>query len=73
MAGIAFRTCKENALRFIRGHDQTGCPSARHRARSELLFLDEPTAGLDPDSSEGFVDLIRSYIQSCIDRGHGRP
>jgi phospholipid/cholesterol/gamma-HCH transport system ATP-binding protein len=26
----------------------------------ELLFLDEPTAGLDPDLSEGFVDLIRS-------------
>ncbi|MCC6915886.1 ABC transporter ATP-binding protein [Nitrosomonas sp.] len=26
----------------------------------ELLFLDEPTAGLDPVLSEGFVDLIRS-------------
>ncbi len=26
----------------------------------ELLFLDEPTAGLDPDASESFVDLIRS-------------
>ena len=25
----------------------------------ELLFLDEPTAGLDPDRSEGFVDLIQ--------------
>ena len=26
----------------------------------ELLFLDEPTAGLDPDRSDSFVDLIRS-------------
>lgn len=26
----------------------------------ELLLLDEPTAGLDPDRSAGFVDLIRS-------------
>lgn len=26
----------------------------------ELLFLDEPTAGLDPVLSEGFVDLVRS-------------
>lgn len=26
----------------------------------ELLFLDEPTAGLDPDRSDSFVELIRS-------------
>jgi phospholipid/cholesterol/gamma-HCH transport system ATP-binding protein len=26
----------------------------------ELLFLDEPTAGLDPDRSENFVELIRT-------------
>jgi len=26
----------------------------------KLLFLDEPTAGLDPDLSESFVSLIKS-------------
>jgi phospholipid/cholesterol/gamma-HCH transport system ATP-binding protein len=29
----------------------------------ELLFLDEPTAGLDPSLSESFVDLIRALHQ----------
>ena len=29
----------------------------------ELLLLDEPTAGLDPDRSESFVRLIRSLHQ----------
>jgi phospholipid/cholesterol/gamma-HCH transport system ATP-binding protein len=33
----------------------------------ELLFLDEPTAGLDPDRSEAFVDSIRSlHRELCL-------
>jgi phospholipid/cholesterol/gamma-HCH transport system ATP-binding protein len=30
----------------------------------ELLFLDEPTAGLDPSLSDSFVDLIRALYQA---------
>ena len=30
----------------------------------ELLLLDEPTAGLDPDRSQGFVRLVRSLRES---------
>ncbi len=30
----------------------------------ELLFLDEPTAGLDPNLSDSFVDLIRTLHQA---------
>ena len=33
----------------------------------ELLFLDEPTAGLDPDRSESFVHLLRSlHRELCL-------
>jgi phospholipid/cholesterol/gamma-HCH transport system ATP-binding protein len=33
----------------------------------ELLFLDEPTAGLDPDRSESFVQLIRGlHRELCL-------
>ena len=33
----------------------------------ELLFLDEPTAGLDPDRSESFVQLVRGlHRELCL-------
>jgi phospholipid/cholesterol/gamma-HCH transport system ATP-binding protein len=33
----------------------------------ELLFLDEPTAGLDPDRSESFVQLVRAlHAELCL-------
>ena len=33
----------------------------------ELLFLDEPTAGLDPDRSESFVQLVRElHRELCL-------
>ena len=33
----------------------------------ELLFLDEPTAGLDPDRSESFVTLIKELHRNGIE------
>jgi len=31
----------------------------------EFLVLDEPTAGLDPDLSRGFVKLIKTLSHEC--------
>jgi hypothetical protein len=41
-----------------------------------LLLLDEPTAGLDPEASDGFVDLLRSAAPrpgADGGDGHARP
>lgn len=39
----------------------------------ELLVLDEPTAGLDPDLAENFVKLIGTLQKSWVYRRDGDP
>lgn len=39
-----------------------------------LLLLDEPTAGLDPNSSDEFCALLKDlHAEPGADRGHGHP
>ena len=37
----------------------------------EFLFLDEPTAGLDPELSDGFVQLIQTIRPNHTDHCYG--
>ncbi len=63
MAGIAFEHAKKMPSDLSGGMIKRVALARAIALDPELLFLDEPTAGLDPDSSEGFVDLIRALHQ----------
>lgn len=63
MAGIGFEHAKKMPSDLSGGMIKRVALARAIALDPELLFLDEPTAGLDPDSSESFVELIRSLHQ----------
>lgn len=63
MAGIGFEHAKKMPADLSGGMIKRIALARAIALDPELLFLDEPTAGLDPDSSEGFVSLIQSLHQ----------
>nr|WP_315468868.1 ATP-binding cassette domain-containing protein [uncultured Undibacterium sp.] len=64
MSGIGFEHAKKMPSDLSGGMIKRIALARAIALDPELLFLDEPTAGLDPDSSDGFVNLIQSLHQS---------
>lgn len=64
MSGIGFEHAKKMPSDLSGGMIKRIALARAIALDPELLFLDEPTAGLDPDSSDSFVNLIQSLHQS---------
>lgn len=63
MSGIGFEHAKKMPSDLSGGMIKRIALARAIALDPELLFLDEPTAGLDPDSSDSFVSLIQSLHQ----------